>query len=259
MSKASVITARQEAFCVNYVECANEHDAYRAAFEGGPSMDSKRVKDAARKLLKQSKIVARINYLRDQVAEKAGYSAADVIRHLVEIATADPNDLVSYRRTACRFCHGRDNQHQWVDANEFARVTAETLDHNSRCRPTSRKPLPDDQGGYGFNAKGDPHPECPRCHGDGLEAVHITDTRRLTKSAKRLYAGVKKTKEGIEVKTHDQTWALGLLAKHFRVIGTDGTTINVNTGVTNIADNAAVPLDPQEAAKFYQNLMQGKK
>jgi phage terminase small subunit len=42
----------------------------------------------------------------------------------------------------------------------------------------------------------------------------MNDTRQLSRRAARLYAGVKTTKEGIEVKIHDQQAALVNVGKH---------------------------------------------
>lgn len=258
MSKASVLTGQQEKFCVAFVNNGgNEYVAYKDSFAGGVTMKDSNIRKAASRLLKQAKVVARINQLRDKLVDLTNFGAADVVEHLKKIALADPNELVSYRRYNCRHCYGRGNEYQWVDENEFARAVAATIDTNAVSK--RKKSLPTDEGGYGFKKHADPSPKCPVCQGSGQEALHIADTRRLSDAGRKLYAGVKKTKEGIEIKMHDQTWALGLLAKHFRVIGPDNVTnIHTHGGVTNIPV-AVTPMDPNEAAKFYQDIMQGKK
>lgn len=60
-----------------------------------------------------------------------------------------------------------------------------------------------------------PNPECKKCSGAGenLE-VAITPTRLLTGAARRLYAGAKQTKDGIEIKMRDQDAALKSLANY---------------------------------------------
>lgn len=257
MNTTSNLTASQEAFAVKFVSTGNEFVAYKEAFPGGQTMKDSNIRKAANRLLKLPKVVARINQLRDRVSDIVGVDASTVIKKLSEIAFSDPNEIASYRRYNCRHCRGCDHKYQWVDADEFALAIAARVDYNATAKKP--RPMPNDEGGYGFRKHGDPVPGCPMCHGDGAEVLHIADTRKLSAQGKSLYAGVEKTKEGIKVKMHDQTWALGMLAKHFRVIGPDNVTnVNVNSTVTTIPE-IVVPMDPQQAARFYQDVMQGKK
>lgn len=50
--------------------------------------------------------------------------------------------------------------------------------------------------------------ECPVRFGADVEDVYVHDTRALSRTAARLYAGVKTTKDDLEVKMHDQRAAL---------------------------------------------------
>ena len=59
-----------------------------------------------------------------------------------------------------------------------------------------------------------PHPKCPKCRGEGFGSVHAHDSRHVSQAALALYAGVKQTKEGFEIKMHDQLAALDKVAKH---------------------------------------------
>lgn len=146
--------------------------------------------------------------------------ANDVLRDLLDIATADPNDIVQFRRTCCRHC--------WGEAFGYQRTTGE-MDRDSRLHWADQERLRkeadkegkdftpaafDRQGGDGYNANREPHPECPECFGEGVGQAHIVDTRTLRGAARRLYAGVKVTKDGIEVKFRDQDKALELVGKH---------------------------------------------
>ena len=36
-----------------------------------------------------------------------------VIKRWWDIATADPNDLIQFRRICCRHCHGKKHLYQW--------------------------------------------------------------------------------------------------------------------------------------------------
>jgi len=59
-----------------------------------------------------------------------------------------------------------------------------------------------------------PREDCEECFGEGLGSVEIRDTRTLVGGARRLFDGVKQTKEGLEVKLRDRTKALELLGRH---------------------------------------------
>lgn len=77
--------------------------------------------------------------------------------------------------------------------------------------PEARRPPfpPRDDGGYGFRRKRTPHPECPRCEGDGEGRLVVHDTR----IDHPLFAGVKETQHGIEVKLLDRMQALVGIAR----------------------------------------------
>ena len=133
-----------------------------------------------------------------------------VLRRYWDIATADQNELTQYRRTCCRHCWGIDHGFQWVDEAEYQKA----LDNQKEDEGGAMPPPPEVYGGFGFDAGKEPAQDCPRCHGEGHGHVFIADTRKIRGPARLLYAGVKQTKEGVEVKTHDQLAALNQVARH---------------------------------------------
>lgn len=137
-----------------------------------------------------------------------GDDAALVVERWWRIATADPNDLVQLRRGCCRFCHGKGHLYQWIDAAEFEAAVA------AKRRAKSAGAGPNDAGGYGYRAGTPAHPDCPRCGGEGVAEVFAADTRTLSGDAALLYAGVKVTSSGIEIRMHDQLRALENVARH---------------------------------------------
>lgn len=141
-----------------------------------------------------------------RLAAMADVDAALVISELREVALADPRDLVSIHRGACRFCYGVDHDRQWT-AGEWrdAYYEAKAADPNAAPPPT--------RGGTGYDFTREPHPECPECRGTGTERVTVKDTRKLSRGAAKLIAGVKQTKDGIELKHRDQDGALLALGK----------------------------------------------
>lgn len=59
-----------------------------------------------------------------------------------------------------------------------------------------------------------PNADCKLCKGAGLSFVCVADTSKLTGAARKLYAGAKQTKDGIEIKMRDQDGALRFLAEY---------------------------------------------
>lgn len=124
--------------------------------------------------LQKPEIASAIQAGREKLAEQVQFAAADVLRHWIDIATADPNDLIQYRRLACRDCK-----------TEVA-----------------------------LGAEREPDRACTTCGGRGEGRVHVEDSRKLKGRARRLYAGVKLGKDGLQVLMRDQDAALVNIAKH---------------------------------------------
>ncbi|WP_108477992.1 terminase small subunit [Providencia alcalifaciens] len=152
-----------------------------------------------------------------------------VLKMWWDIATADANELTEYRRLCCRHCWGFGFNYQWRDAVEYEDAVKKAMAAN--------KSSPQDVGGYGYDDTLDPNPDCPRCNGAGIGRAHFHDTRDLTGSARRLFAGVKEGKFGVEVITRNQDDALKMVAQHLgmlknrtEVTGADGGPIQ-STGI----------------------------
>ncbi|ENB1828942.1 terminase small subunit [Salmonella enterica] len=191
------LSDKEKLFVSCYLECRNKYEAYRkAGYTGG---------DRNARILYRKPVVARaINQGIGQLSEQAILNAQDILRHWHEIAIADPGEISQMRRVCCRYCWGFDNHYQWIDDTEYDKAAAKAAKDS--------KPPPDQSGGFGFVANDDPNPDCPKCAGEGIEDVFLADTRDLVGPARRLIAGVKKTKFGIEVMTRDQDAALKNLA-----------------------------------------------
>lgn len=191
------LSDKEKLFVSYYLECRNKYEAYRkAGYTGGDRN--------ARMLYRKPSVARAINQGIEQLSEQAILNAQDILRHWHEIAIADPGEISQMRRVCCRNCWGFDNRYQWVDEEEYDKAAAKAAKDS--------KPPPDQSGGFGFVANDDPNPDCPKCAGEGIEDVFLADTRDLVGPARRLIAGVKKTKFGIEVMTRDQDAALKNLA-----------------------------------------------
>ncbi|WP_272521703.1 terminase small subunit [Providencia sp. PROV202] len=170
--------------------------------------------------------------IRDALAERERRTEITqdaVLKMWWDIATADVNELTEYRRLCCRHCWGFGFNYQWRDAVEY--------DDAVKKATAANKPLPKDVGGYGYDDTLDPNSDCPRCNGAGIGRTHFHDTRDLTGAARRLFAGVKEGKFGVEVITRNQDDALKMVAQHLgmlknktEVTGADGGPIQ-STGI----------------------------
>jgi len=190
------LSERERIFVARYLEHRDKYKAYReAGYTGG---------DRAARMLYRKPLVARaINQGIERLTDLAILNAQDVLMHWHEIAVADPGEISQMRRVCCRHCWGENFLYQWRDVDEYDKAAAKA---SADSRPTP------EYGGLGFIQNDDPNPDCPKCAGEGIEDVFYADTRDVIGPARRLIAGVKKTKFGIEVMTRDQDAALKNLA-----------------------------------------------
>lgn len=254
-SPLSCLTKRQRGFVTDFLVSGNAKESYRRNYDCTKMKDAS-VATAASVCLKGAKVAAAIEFLKKDTLEKLEMTVHDVMQHWVDIATADPNELVSYQRRCCRHCWGRGHQYQWADRGEFAYALAGAMDANAnRKRNQAVRELPSDAGGYGFNFTMRPHPECPKCRGEGVGDTYVHDTTKLSRQARRLYAGVKQTPNGIQVLMNSQTDALANIAKAMGMFTDKLQLTGVNNGPIM---HAELPTDPVEAAKIYQQLMKGQ-
>lgn len=80
----------------------------------------------------------------------------------------------------------------------------------------------------------EPNPDCPKCGGHGKGHVVLTDTRKLSPRAAKLYAGVQLGRDGIKVNMRDQDGAVQNIARHLgmfpskvELTGKDGGPVQV--------------------------------
>lgn len=79
-----MLTAKQEKFCQNIVKGMTQVDAYRDAYNTSKSAD-KTVHENACRLAADSKIVARVNELRKQIATDSIMSAQERLKWLTDL------------------------------------------------------------------------------------------------------------------------------------------------------------------------------
>lgn len=201
------LAGKQARFVEEYLIDLNATAAYRRA---GYRARGNSAEASAAKLLRHHKVAAAIAEAQSARSERTEITADMVLQHWWDIATADANQLIQLRRVCCRNCYGIDFEYQWVDAKEFNQA----LKLAAMVENADPRNFPTDEGGYGFNRTLVPHRDCPQCFGEGHEQPFVHDTRQLRGAAKLLYAGVKVTRDGIEIKMRDQDKAMENVAKH---------------------------------------------
>jgi phage terminase small subunit len=83
------ITPKQQAFALAYIELQNCSAAYRTAYNTA-NMKPKTVHEAASRLLKNSKVAARIAELKAPAILAAGLSVERTLREIARVAYSDP-------------------------------------------------------------------------------------------------------------------------------------------------------------------------
>lgn len=155
----------------------------------------------------------------------------DVLRDLFNVVKSDARDLSEYRIGCCRYCHGAGFMYHMTPQEYRDRLS------NYMTRMGVKDPAGlgfDLLGGVGFDAKKKPHPSCPECHGEGIGREVFKDSRSLSKSAATLYAGVKRTKNGIEMMSRSKDKAIELAARHTGVIKSASDKTGEDDGIVQV-------------------------
>lgn len=209
------LTTKQTRFARLVFDGKSAIEAYRAAYDLGEAKESS-FQSRAYALFRDERVKELVASMEKAAAESSVVTAAMVLDQWWKIATADPQEIITHRRICCRHCHGTDHRYRWIDEAEWAEAVGRVVDSNRAMSADRQAEIPDCDGGFGFNGTDSPHPECPRCFGDGFSDVHIADTRKLPRSsaARLLFNGVKKTRSGVEVLLRDRDAALTNIARH---------------------------------------------
>lgn len=216
------LTPKQAKFIAEYLVDLN---ASAAAVRAGYS--AKFSNSNAPKLLQNPAIAAALTAAQADLAKRVEVTQEQVAARFRDIAFADARELTEMRRGCCRWCWGVDFRYQRT-AGEMERARVEWAALPAKQRGARRF---DEQGGIGFNPTRPAHADCPECFGQGVERPHVNDTRTVSAAAAKLFAGVKVTKEGIEVKTHSQLDALTQLGRHLGMF-TDKTKVEHSGSVS---------------------------
>ncbi|PXW42068.1 terminase small subunit [Klebsiella oxytoca] len=198
------LSEKQGIFVENVAAGKKLVEAYRMAGyegEGGTAHSN------ASRMLRNAKVYRAVGFLRDKRQQRLSLTEDEIIHQLSAIASANPNELVQYRRVNCRYCWGELHLYQWRDIEEFDKA-AEKASQDGKEQP--------EYGGLGFVETGFPNEDCPKCHGEGEGQLFANDTTQLEGKARWLYAGIKQTQHGLEVLMANQEAARRDLLKYLQ-------------------------------------------
>ncbi len=91
VNPARALTAKQEAFSVAVAKGRTASDAYRASY-GAKDMSAKTITEAASRLVKNSKVAARVAELRAPALEASQVDVDRWVRETSKYAFAEPSD-----------------------------------------------------------------------------------------------------------------------------------------------------------------------
>lgn len=212
--KGKPLTAMDERFVLEYIGDLNATQAY---VRSHPGVSYNTARTEGSKLLANPDIAAAIQKAKDERAARTGITADRALKEVWGIFTADARELVEYRVGSCRYCWGKDFGHHRT-ARELERDREK---HAHKLLKGEVEGEFDEAGGAGYNPNREPNPDCPDCFGDGAGRPVFKDTRNLSPAAVSLYAGVKVTKEGLEIKTHGKLDAGEKMLKHLGLYEVD--------------------------------------
>lgn len=243
------LTEKQEKFAQAVgIEGVPQVEAYRRAYSVD-RMSEKAVHVETARLMKNPNVALRIKQLKDQRITEATAGVTFDVRKLfetyLEIASADPNELIGVKVGACRHCYGEGHGFQWRER--------EYLDALAKWDRKPEGAPPDIAGGFGYKHFLPPHPECPECGGEGLERVVPRDSEKLSKGARLLYRGAQQTKDGVKILMADKDKALEQIG---RILGAFDDKMRIDlTG--KVASMRLETDDPQKAAEAYTRMVSG--
>lgn len=250
------MTELQARFVDHYLRYRNATQAYKFAVDK-PNMPREQAATSGATLLRDPRVQDAIHHGAKTAFSGSAASVGWLLQRFLDIATADPRELIGLKVGCCRFCHGDGHGYQWRE-----REYLEALDEAERAvrlAPPSLRAevrMPDLAGGFGYNATRPPHPECPQCHGEGVERFVPRDTDNLSDQALLLFGGVKvKPNGGYEIIIADRQKALENVG---RIMGafTDNVKHSGAIGALVAVDDLR-KADPVAAAKAYREMIAG--
>ncbi len=225
-----------------------QKEAYRLAFGKDLRANPRTCAEQACRLLARPEVARRVAELRAVAQQAVAVDLSERVLELRDVESADPSELQYH--PCCRHCFGVGNAFQWVDEMEFA--------DGCDAAAAEDKPLPNLDGGTGYNGSLQPNPACPRCFGAGAAHLYTADVTRLSGKARRLFKGFGKNGELL---MHDAMLARAQLS---RILGHDSSdpaaiarAAAAGAAVGAAAGVAFADLSPAERQRAYSRIIEG--
>src|SRR5579872_5322038 len=153
MATDRMLTDQEEAFCRHYVQWRDAAKAYRTVY-GDVETAQRTCVSNGYQTLQRPVVRARVEELteaaRAEAADATKFTIAKLLDWYLQMAAADPNELIGMKIGACRHCYGFEYKRQWK-VTEYT----EALDEAMR----KGEPVPDVAGGLEYNHTAAPNPE----------------------------------------------------------------------------------------------------
>lgn len=201
------MTPKQQRFVDEYLADPN---ATQAAIRAGYS--ARTAEKIGSENLRKPEVAAAIAEAQRQRSERTAITADRVLAEAWALLTADPRELVELHVDSCRHCHGVGHRYQRTAGEMERDREAYAARVAAGKRDTTLVPF-DEKGGIGFDPRKPPAKDCPGCAGRGVPKMVLHDTRSLSADAASLIAGIRTTKDGVEVKLHSRADAVDRLAR----------------------------------------------
>lgn len=253
-SPSNPLTAIQARFVEHYLRYRNPTQAYKYASDKD-DLSYNTARTEGQSLLRDARVQAAIRDGAKTAFADTAASTGWLLQRFLDIATADPRELIGLKVGCCRYCHGEGFGYQWRE-REFLEACDKAERYNRERKAfLPPEPLPDIAGGLAFNATLQPVPECPQCHGEGVERFVPRDTDRLSDQALLLYGGVKVKKDGYEIVIADRAKALENVGK---IMGAFTENVNHSGAIgALVAVDDLRKADPIAAARIYREMIAG--
>lgn len=225
------LNLREIEFVEVYLTCYNGVRCYQQVY-GQQNYNVAAVE--AHKLMRRPKVREYLGMRMKSAFERTEEAQDAIIQAYTHLAYGDVNELIEYRREACRFCHG--DGHLYQSTPEEMRAARDS--HGAATIMAKKDGITlgefDEKGGVGFDPRREPHPECPECFGEGRGRIHFHDTRNLSPAALALYEGAEVTKDGLKIKTASRDGAREKLAKILKVFEDTKTEVTISLNATDL-------------------------
>jgi phage terminase small subunit len=217
------ISIKHQKVCDLILSGVSDGQAYARVY-GKDNIEAARA--SVNKMLKRPEVAAYLAGVRTKVTaavEAAAIKGAtEVLADIEAIADADSRELMEYRRGCCRHCWGKEFRYQRTAEEMRKHIKKTNEDNEKRMKDgLSAEPL-DEEGGTGYNRTKPANPDCIECFGEGEGYAYFKDTRALSPAAAKLFAGVKVTQNGLEIKIASQERHRELLARHHGLLDKKG-------------------------------------